>query len=58
MIQEPAPSRPIERRLVGPELLAHVPVSKFADHSPLYRQSAIYAREGVELDQSLLADWV
>ncbi|OTP74123.1 Mobile element protein [Caballeronia sordidicola] len=56
--QAPAPSRPIERGLVGPGLLAHVLVSKFADHIPLYRQSVMYAREGVELDRSLLAKWV
>ncbi|KFX64003.1 transposase [Burkholderia sp. K24] len=56
--QAPAPSRPIERGLAGPGLLAHVLVSKFADHVPLYRQSVMYAREGVELDRSLLAKWV
>lgn len=56
--QAPAPSRPIERGLAGPGLLAHVLVSKFADHIPLYRQSVMYAREGVELDRSLLAKWV
>lgn len=56
--QAAAPSRPIERGLAGPGLLAHVLVSKFNDHLPLYRQSAIYAREGVELDRSLLAKWV
>jgi hypothetical protein len=39
-------------------LLAHVLASKYADHLPLYRQSVIYAREGVELDRGLLADWV
>jgi transposase len=39
-------------------LLAHVLVSKYADHLPLYRQSEIYAREGVDLDRSTLADWV
>ncbi len=39
-------------------LLAHVLVAKFADHLPLYRQSEIYAREGVELERSTLADWV
>jgi hypothetical protein len=39
-------------------LLAHVLVSKYADHLPLYRQAQIYAREGVELDRSTLADWV
>ncbi|WP_151639493.1 IS66 family transposase [Noviherbaspirillum aerium] len=58
IVQAPAPSRPIERGLPGPGLLAHVLVAKFSDHLPLYRQSAIYAREGVELSRSLLADWV
>lgn len=56
--QAPAPSRPIVRGLAGPGLLAHVLVAKFCDHLPLYRQSVIYAREGVDLDRSLLADWV
>ncbi len=56
--QVPAPSRPIARGLAGPGLLAHVLVSKFVDHLPLYRQSEIYAREGVELERSTLADWV
>ena len=58
VIQLPAPARPIERGLAGPGLLAHVLISKYADHLPLYRQSQIYAREGVELDRSTLADWV
>jgi transposase len=58
MTQAAAPSRPIERGMAGPGLLAHVLVSKFADHLPLYRQSVMYAREGVELDRSLLAKWV
>ena len=58
IVQMPAPSRPIERGLPGPGLLAHVLVSKYADHLPLYRQSAIYARDGIELDRSTLADWV
>ena len=56
--QAPAPSLPIPRGLAGPGLLAHVMVSKFADHLPLYRQSAIYAREGIDLSRSTLADWV
>jgi hypothetical protein len=43
--------------MAGPGLLAHVLVSKYADHQPLYRQSEIYAREGVELERSTLADW-
>ena len=58
IVQAEAPSRPIARGTAGPGLLAHVLVSKYADHLPLYRQSEIYAREGVELDRSTLADWV
>lgn len=56
--QAPMVSRPIERGRPGPGLLAHVLVSKYADHLPLYRQSQIYGCEGVELDRSTLADWV
>jgi transposase len=56
--QAPMPSLPIERGKPGPGLLAHVLVSKYADHLPLYRQSEIYAREGVDLERSTLADWV
>lgn len=58
VVQLPAASRPINRGIAGPGLLAHVLVSKYLDHLPLYRQSAIYARQGVELDRALLADWV
>jgi transposase len=58
IVQAAAPSRPIERGYAGPGLLAHVLVSKYCDHIPLYRQSQIYAREGVELDRATLADWV
>ncbi len=58
IVQAEAPSRPIQRGVAGPGLLAHVLVSKYCDHLPLYRQSEIYAREGVELDRSTLADWV
>ena len=58
VVEAPAPSRPIERGLAGPGLLAHVLVSKFGDHLPLYRQSEIYARQGVEIERSTLAGWV
>src|SRR5208282_2677581 len=58
ILQAAAPSRPIERGMAGPGLLAHVLTSKYADHLPLYRQSDIYARQGVELERSTLADWV
>ena len=58
IVQPEAPSRPIERGIAGPGLLAHVLVSKYADHLPLYRQAEIYARDGVELDRSTMAEWV
>jgi transposase len=58
VVEAPAPSRPIERGLAGPGLLAHVLVSKFADHLPLYRQLEVYARQGVEIERSTLAGWV
>src|SRR5215472_12020329 len=58
IVQAPAPNRVIDRGLAGPGLLAHVLVSKYADHLPLYRQAEIYQREGIELDRSTLADWV
>jgi transposase len=58
IVQPAAPSRPIERGIAGPGFLAQILVSKFADHQPLYRQSAIYARHGVDLDRSTMARWV
>ncbi len=56
--QAPVPSLPIARGLAGPGLLAHVLVAKYCDHLPLYRQAEIYARNGLDLDRSTLADWV
>lgn len=58
MTQAPVPSLPIPRAMAGASTIAHVIMAKYADHLPLYRQAAIYAREGVELDRALLADWV
>ena len=58
VVEAPAPSRPIPRSYAGPGLLAHVLVAKYCDHTPLNRQSEIYAREGVDLDRSTLAGWV
>lgn len=58
IVQAPAASRPIARGMAGSGLLAHVLVAKYCDHLPLYRQSGIYAREGVDLERSTLADWV
>ena len=56
--EPPAPSHPITRGFVGPSLLAMILVGKFGDHLPLNRQSAAFAREGVEIEVSTLADWV
>lgn len=56
--QAALPSRPIERGRPGPGLLAHVLVNKYADHLPLYRQSRIFERDGIDLERSTLADWV
>jgi len=55
--QLPAPSRPMPRSMVGPGLLAHVLVSKFDDHLPLYRQNEIFARMGAGIPASTLVDW-
>ena len=56
--QAPAISLPIEKGKPGPGLLANVLTSKYADHLPLYRQSGIYAREGVDISRNTMADWV
>ena len=58
IFQAAAPGRPIARGIAGPALLAHVMVAKYCDHLPLYRQSRIYARSGVQLERSTLAGWV
>ncbi len=56
--QAPAPARVIEGGIPTEATVAHVLVSKYADHLPLYRQAQIYARQGIDLDRSTLADWV
>jgi transposase len=56
--QPPMPSMPIVRGMAGPGLLAHIMVARFDDHLPYYRQSEIYARDGIELDRSMLAEWM
>lgn len=56
--QPPAPSHPIARGRAGPGLLAHVLFGKYGLHLPLTRQSTTFAREGIALDVSTLADWV
>lgn len=58
VVQAPAPSRLVEGGIRTEATVAHVLVAKYADHLPLYRQSQIYARQGINLDRSTLADWV
>ena len=56
--QAPAPERPIAGGMATPALLAQVLIAKYCDHTPLYRQSQIFARHGVDLARSTLAGWV
>ena len=58
VVQAPAPARLIPGGMPTEATVAHVLVSKYADHLPLYRQAQIYSRQGVDLDRSTLADWV
>jgi transposase len=58
MVQIPMPSLPVERGRPSAGLLAHILVSKYCDHLPLYRQAGIYARDGVDLDRAVMANWV
>ncbi|WFU41810.1 IS66 family transposase [Bradyrhizobium sp. CB82] len=58
VVQTPAPPHLIESGLPTEALLAQIAVAKYADGLPLYRQEAIYARDGVDLDRSLMAQWM
>ncbi|MGL5404857.1 MAG: IS66 family transposase [Acinetobacter sp.] len=58
LIQASVPAGVIDKSIATPELLAHILISKYADHLPLYRQSLIYERSGVYLSDSTMADWV
>lgn len=56
--QASAPAHIIAGGMPTEATLAHVIVSKYADHLPLYRQAQIYSRHGIDLDRSTLAAWV
>jgi transposase len=58
VVQAPAPPWLVEGGLPTEQLIAHVIVGRYADHLPLYRQAQIYARQGIDLDRSTLADWI
>jgi transposase len=58
MVQAPMPELPIPRGMVDASFLAHIAIAKFCDHLPLYRQSEIYARSGLDIGRSQLAEWL
>ena len=58
MVQAPAPERPLTGGIATEAVLAQVLVAKYSDHLPLYRQAQIFARHGIDLDRSTLANWV
>jgi transposase len=58
VLQASAPERPIDGGMATEALVAHVAISKYCDHTPLYRQVQILARQGVTLDRSTLCEWV
>lgn len=58
VVEAPAPPQAVEKALAAEGLLAHVAVSKYADHLPLHRLEGIFAREGVTLARSTLCDWI
>ena len=57
IVQAPAPGNTIDKGKAGPGLLAHIMIQKYANHLPLYRQSQIYEREGVEIARSTMTGW-
>lgn len=58
LVQASVPAQIIDKSIATSELLAHILISKYADHQPLYRQNLIYQRSGVYLSDSTMADWV
>ena len=58
LIQTKTPPQIIDKSISTPELLAHILISKYADHQPLYRQNLIYLRSGVNIPDATMADWV
>jgi len=58
IVVAPKPVQPIDKGLPGPGLLAHIVISKYVDHLPLYRQESILARQGVYISRSTMCDWM
>lgn len=57
IVQAYPPSNPISKGAAGPGLLAHILIQKYCNHLPLYRQSQIYEREGIDLSRSTMSSW-
>jgi transposase len=57
IVAEPVAPAILDRSLAAPGLLAQVVIQKYTDHLPLYRQEAIFARSGIELSRTTLAEW-
>jgi len=58
VVEAPAPPQALEKALAGEGLLAHVVVSKYVDHLPLYRLERIFLRQGVDLSRTTMCGWV
>ena len=58
VVQAPAPERPLTGGIATEAVLAQVLVAKYSEHLPLYRQAQVFARHGIDLDRSTLANWV
>ena len=58
VVEAPAPPQAVEKSLAGEGLLAHVVISKYLDHVPLYRLERIFLRQGVDLSRATLCGWV
>jgi transposase len=54
----PLPARAMDKGIPGPGFLAHLITSKYADHSPLYRQQQIYRRSGLQIPRSTMCGWI
>jgi transposase len=57
IVTAPKPAQPIEKSIASPGLLSFVATQKYVDALPLYRQTEIFSRIGIELDRTTLANW-
>ena len=57
IVQAYAPSNPISKGKAGPGLLSHILIQKYCNHLPFYRQSEMFAREGIDISRSTMSSW-